>query len=485
MLDLLVRSLRSVPGMLFATPWLLLAQTPPAPVPTPAPAPAQGQQEPGRQEPAPTPPAETPPAPPANQEPTPTQPPQGDAPAGERPERAGRSRRRGEAGEGERRGPFGQGGPGGPGGAQGGGPGQELTELPEFTPVAAPPLAGLDGKQSFWFTMYPNFLAQYDPTTDTLVRKVELKRGMFWSTRLTHDRKRMLVVTDQQQSIEVVDLATGTVQSEHPFREEGVILRIREVRECPGGVHWLVQTERVKKELDRYSFEAAQWLLYDSSTQKVVRKVRRLPDVLQRGASLSADGTTWQQQDDEGNLRFLDGRTFEELGKIDLRTPRYFGAGAIRLSGTDLLDRRDPMRALMLFTTTDPVETRRTSWGLCELDLKERRIVSVQEWGPQQSTWGLRIAHRKRIGAAMSGGFGRDDDRSELFLFDLTTGKKICEAIEEFRPRRSLVAISPDADKIYIGVAGSDFEVFDGQLKRLKTVELEGEIAGTIHVVDG
>lgn len=357
--------------------------------------------------------------------------------------------------------------------------------MPEFVPVAAPALAGLEGKQSFWFTMYPNFLAQYDPTTDTLVRKVELKRGMFWSTRLTHDRKRMLVVTDQQQSIEVVDLATGTVQSEHPFREEGVILRIREVRECPGGVHWLVQTERVKKELDRYSFEAAQWLLYDSSTQKVVRKVRRLPEVLQRGASLSADGAFWQQQDDEGNLRFLDGRTFDEVGRIDLRTPRFFGAGAIRLAGTDLLDRRDPQRALMLFTSTDPVETRRSSWGLCELDLKERRVVSVQEWGPQQSVWGLRIAHKKRIGAAMSGGFGRDDDRSQLFLFDLTSGKKICEAIEEFRPRRSLVAISPDADKVYIGTAGSDFEVFDGQLKRLKTVELDGEIVGTIHVVDG
>lgn len=47
------------------------------------------------------------------------------------------------------------------------------------------------------------------------------------------------------------------------------------------------------------------------------------------------------------------------------------------------------------------------------------------------------------------------------------------------------MAISPDADKVYIGVAGSDFEVFDGQLKRLKTVELDGEIVGTIHVVDG
>jgi len=177
-------------------------------------------------------------------------------------------------------------------------------------------------------------------------------------------------------------------------------------------------------------------------------------------------------------------------GKIDLKTPRHFGAGAIRLSGTDLLDRRDPARALMLFTSTDPVETRRTSWGLVELDLAGKKIVRVDEWGPSQSSWGLRVASRKPIGALMGGGgFGggdrNGDNRSRLLLFDLTNGKKIAEAFEEFRPRRSLVAISPDGDKVYMGVAGSDFEVFDGQLKRLKTVELDGEIVGRIHVVDG
>ncbi|HEU4418802.1 MAG TPA: hypothetical protein VFT55_07665, partial [Planctomycetota bacterium] len=70
-------------------------------------------------------------------------------------------------------------------------------------------------------------------------------------------------------------------------------------------------------------------------------------------------------------------------------------------------------------------------------------------------------------------------------LYDLKTGQKLAEGYEEFRPRRSLVAISPDADKLYIGTAGSDFEIFDAQCKRMKTVELEGEIVGRIYVVDG
>jgi hypothetical protein len=249
-----------------------------------------------------------------------------------------------------------------------------------------------------------------------------------------------------------------------------------------------VRTERVKKEIDRYAFEAAQWLLYDVANHKVVRKVARLPDALDRRAELSADGTQWLAQDSDGNLEFLDARTFKSQGKIDLKTPRFSGAGAIRLAGTDLLDRRDPKRALMLFTTTDPVETRRTNWGLVELDLAEKKVVRVDEWGPSQSTWGLRVASQKPVGCYMSGGFGGErsgDNRSRLVMVDMTNGAKIAEAFEEFRPRRSLVAISPAGDKVYIGVAGSDFEVFDAQLKRQKTVELDGEIVGRIHVVDG
>jgi hypothetical protein len=414
-------------------------------------------------------PAPTPPPTPA---PAPTE--QGTPPAGENrpqgPERQGPERRGGRRGPGRE---------------------QQSQELPEFTPVAAPSPLGLLGKQYFWFTMYPDLLVQFDPVTDTITKKVKLQHGMFWSSTLTQDRKRLLIVTDQQQSIEVVDLAEGTVLATHPFKEDTVTVRIRDVRECPGGVHWFVRVERVKKEIDRYSFEPSQWLLYDSANKKVVRKTPRLPDPIERNAQLSADGGSWITQDDDGNVLFLDGRKFNETGRIDLRTPRFFGAGALRLTGTDLLDRRDPNRALMLFTSQDPVEKSRTGWGMVELDLQKKLVVDVQEWGPQVGAFGMRVAPKKLVAAAMTGNFGggggggERDNKSRLLLYDLKNGQKLAEGYEEFRPRRSLVAISPDADKIYIGTAGSDFEVFDAQCKRMKTVELEGEISGRIYVIDG
>lgn len=359
--------------------------------------------------------------------------------------------------------------------------GSKSNDLPEFTPVAAPTLADLDQKkQFFWFTMYPDFLVKFDPTTDKVAQKVKLKGGMFWRTVLTHDRNRMLVVTNQQRSIEVVDLEKGELVDDHYFQEEGMILRIRSVRECPGGVYWLVQTDRVKKHLDRYSFEASEYLLYDSANKKTVRKLKKLPEGMSR-ARLSADGTRWIASKD-GDMVFLDARTLKEQARIELKTPRFFGAGAIRIGSTDLLDGRDPRRALMTFTTTDPVEKRRTNWGLVELDLENHKVLNVTEWGPSQSSWGMRIAHKKRIGVAMSGGRG---DERRMVTYDMQTGEKLAEAYHEFRPRRSLVAIAPDASKVYVGVAGSDFEVFDGKtLQRLPSVELEGEIVGRIYVVD-
>ena len=422
---------------------------PPTPVPTPTPQPA----------PPPTPaplPEPAPENPPANA--PRTEPPQGNG------ERGGR--RRGQGPQGER----------------------QNQDLPEFTPVAAPSPAALQGKQYFWFTMYPDFVVQYDPATDTVAKKVKLTSGMFWNTTLTHDRKRLLVVTGQQHTVEIVDLATAAVTSTHDFTEDGFVLRIRDVRELPGGLFWHVRVERVKKQIDRYSFEASQWLLYDTVNRKITRKNPKLPKALERNAAIAPAGTHWLTQDDDGNLLFLDARKLTETARIDLRTPRFFGAGALRLTGQDLLDNRDPVRARFLFTSTDPVEKGRTCWGVAEIDMENKRIVEVQEWGPQVSSWGLRIAHKKLIGAAMSGSFGGGsdrDNRTRLVLYDLRDGRKIVETYEELRPRRSLVAISPDADKIYIGTAGSDFEVFDAQLKRLKTVELEGEIVGRIFVVDG
>jgi hypothetical protein len=94
------------------------------------------------------------------------------------------------------------------------------------------------------------------------------------------------------------------------------------------------------------------------------------------------------------------------------------------------------------------------------------------------------VSRDAKLAVSSNGGWGGERE-SAIALHDLTTGKKVREFREEFRPRQTLSAIAPDGSKIYVGGAGSDFRVYDATtLKLLKVVEFDGEIQGQVFVVD-
>ncbi len=348
---------------------------------------------------------------------------------------------------------------------------------------APPPAASPSAK--FWFACYPDFLVEFDPKTDAVVRKVKLQNGMPWGVTLLFDRQHFAVITDQQQKIEVVDCKAGAVTAVHDFREDGYIIRLRGITELPGGAQWYVRTERIKKLPDRYEFEPGQNLLYDVVAKKVVRKLRRLPPILQRGARIAPDGASWHVFDREGNLQIVDPKTLKETAKIDLATPQFAGQGRLQLGRTDLWFGRDPKRYRMLCTFSDPVQHNRSSWGFVDIDLEQHTIAQMVEWGQGPSGFGTFVSRDAKVAVAMNGGFGGGDRKTTIQVYDLTSGKKLREFESEFRPRQALAAIAPDGSKLYIGGAGSDFQVYDTvTLQRLRTVEFDGEVYGQVHVVD-
>jgi len=351
---------------------------------------------------------------------------------------------------------------------------------PAAKPAAKPP--------QFWFGSYPDFMVQFDPGRDEIARKIKLQNGMPWGVTLLADKRRFAVITDQQKKVEVVDIDAGAVTSVHDFSENDVIVRVRSVMEIPGGTQWYVRTDRVKKLPDRYEFEPSNYLLYDVAQKKVVRKLRRLPQILARGARISPDGQTWHVFDRDGNLLVVDPKTLKETGKIDLMTPRFAGQGRLSIGRTDLFAGRDPKKYRMLCTLSDPVQHNRSSWGYVDIDLEHNTISDLVEWGQGPGGFGTYVARDAKVAAAMTGGFG-DNDRDRkltIQLYELETGKKLREFREEFRPRQSLSAIAPDGSKLYVAGAGSDFQVFDcTTLQKVKTVELDGEIYGQVYVLDG
>src|SRR5712671_3156202 len=270
----------------------------------------------------------------------------------------------------------------------------------DTTPTPPPAAAAKPKKQFFYFGMHPDLFAQYDPETDQVVRKVKFKNGMAWDSTLSHDKQRFFVVTGQQHKIEVIDRASMEVVSEHDFVEQGYILRIRDVRELPGGTHWYVRVERIKQQIDRYSFDPSQQLLYNVAEKKVEKRLRRLPEVIDRMAQISPDGTMWHALADDGDIAVIDPKTMKEVGRIDLHTPQAGGMGPMRTMAQDLFDGQNPDAYRMLYTMQDPVQKNRSMWGLVDIDLKSNKVAKVEEWGVSPGIgFGLRIAANKKVAA--------------------------------------------------------------------------------------
>lgn len=356
-----------------------------------------------------------------------------------------------------------------------------------FGPVGKGP-APHKGDPQFYFATYPDFVVQFDPKTDEIVRKIKLQNGMPWGATLLHDQQRFAVITDRQTKIEIVDRAKGEVTDVHDFAEEGYIIRVRSVMEHPGGARWYVRTERIKKEIDRYKFERGQYLLYDPAEKKVEKKLKRLPRALSSGARISPDGKYWHVFARGGDLRVLEPETLKEVGKVDLSTPLFTGMGRLNLGRTDLFFGENPKMYRMLCTVSDPVQRNRTAWGYVDIDLDSYEIGDFVEWGRGPSGWGTYVARDAKLAVANAGGFGGrgGSSKSTIALYDLETGRKLRDMDVSMRPRQSLSGISPDGTKIYIGGAGSDFQVYNAEtMEKIKVVELDGEIYGRIHVLDG
>jgi hypothetical protein len=357
------------------------------------------------------------------------------------------------------------------------------TSAPPQDPVAAAPAVPA---AHFWFAAYPDFMVEFDPVTDTVVKKIQLQNGMSWGVTLLFDRQHFAVITDTQRKVEIVDCKQGAVASVHDFSEEGVIVRVRSISELPGGTQWYVETDRVKKLVDRYEFQPAQTLLYDVGERKIVRKMRRMPQILSRGARISPDGLSWHVFDRDGNLQIVDPKTLKETGKIDLATPQFAGQGRISLRRTDLLFGRDPNKYRMLCSYSDPVQHSRSSWGYVDIDLQQKKITDMVEWGQGPSGFGSYLSRDAKLTVSSNGGWGGGSDRkTTIQLYDLENGKKLREFQTEFRPRQSLAAIAPDGSKVYVGGAGSDFQVFDAvTFQLLRVVEFDGEIQGQVYMLD-
>lgn len=345
-------------------------------------------------------------------------------------------------------------------------------------------------KSYFWFRCFPDLLVKYDPVTDKEVGRVKTINGVCWGAYLSHDRKRIMVTTEKRSRIEEIDLVKMEVAEEHDFAENGYIIRIGSFRECPGGKKWYVRLDRIKINVDTFDILDPEWVLYNKEESEIEKRMKEMPRAIRSGARISPCGTKWHVFAN-GNIKIVDPETLKEEGEIDLKTPRYSGMGPLSVRGTDLFNHRNPDAYRLLYSMRDPVKTSRTIYGVVDVSIKEKKVTKVTEWGWAPSAFSWRLSRDGKRGVASAGGFrGRGggnlagDPSVNLVLWDMETGKKLAEKRSIVRNGLSLTAFSPDGTKAYLTGRGHEFWVFDQNLEHIKTVEMPGEIDGSIFVVD-
>ncbi len=356
---------------------------------------------------------------------------------------------------------------------------------------ASPDAAAQEPKKTyFWLRVWPDFLVKYDVETDRVVQKVKSKNGVSHGTTLSFDKKSFFMITGKRGFVEVLDVTKGEIVEEHSFAENGRIIRVSQIKECPGFTHWYVKIDRVKQELDHYVIEKPEWLYYNVAEKKIEKRMKDLPRAIRRGSRISPCGKKWHIF--SRDVSVVNAETLEEEGKIELSTPLYAGMGPISVSsGMDFYDYKDPTAYRMLYTMRDPVRKNRSLGGVIELDMEKFEIRNIEEWGASLRTRGFRVTKDKSIGIT-TGGFGRGggrqsdgvDPKVTFLTYSLKDGKKLLETTVDSRNGLRLAAISPDGEKIYMTGRGHELVVYDSQHRYMKTVELDGETDGSIYVLE-
>lgn len=349
---------------------------------------------------------------------------------------------------------------------------------PETRPAPEPRVTG--GKPYFFFRMWPDFLAKFDPEADTVVAKTKFRKGVGYEVALSHNRRKVYVVTGKQAFIETIDLAAMEVEAAHSFEENGFIVRIDRIMEIPGSESLYVRLEKTERALDRYEPKDPVWIKYTLRNRKKGEEMKELPAAIRRGARISPDGRKWHVFGQD--VVVVDPETLKEEGRIKLSEPAFFGAGRMSLRGDDLFDGRNPDAYRMIYSMTDPVKKNRRFMGRVDLDLKSMTVGEVRDWGADAGVWGFAVSGDGKRGVGQKGGGGGSDEggggeNEEKFVaYDLDSGKRIGESSVKVRTGVRLVALSPDGKKAYLAGRGHEFTVLDERLQVAKIVALDHEI---------
>jgi len=327
---------------------------------------------------------------------------------------------------------------------------------------------------------YPNSVLVVDEAKGQIVDRIPLTTGLPVSLRLSQDRKKIYVTTNDHSGIEVIDIATRKVINSFELDTATKKYRLGGGAPDPEGKVLYTTTTEITKMIDRYEIGRPKYTVIDLAEKKIARTV----DMPQEdnngfgggrgggGFEVSPDGKYLYQFRD--SVVILNASDFKEVERIQLSKPELPGNEIVGFGG--LLDSiNEPGQRVTLFNTSDPVVHNRV-FGIGRFDLTTRKFDFTPIGPAPAAMAGFHVAPDKKSAFTIIANGMHGNKRCEFWAFDLTTNRIAHTAEVPCRSRFSFGA-STDGKKLYLYGAGFEIEVYDAvTLKYERTWDLSNDV---------
>jgi DNA-binding beta-propeller fold protein YncE len=313
-----------------------------------------------------------------------------------------------------------------------------------------------------------------------VVDRIPLVTGLPTSIRLSMDKKKIYVTTNDHSGIEVVDVATRKVTNHFVLNTPTKHFRFNGGTPDPTGKFFYTTTTEINKLSDHYDIGKPKYTIIDLEGQKIAKTFDMAREDENQGGGgrtgmdISKDGKYLYQFRDK--VVILSTADFKVVDRIDLAKPEEPGLENVGFGG--LLDSiAEAGQHISLFNAADPYVHNRV-FGIARFDLDSRH-VDFNPIGPApQSMTGLQVSPDKKNAWAVVSTGTLGNKRCEFWHFDVTTDK-VVERSEFSCKSRFSFGMSANGKKLYIYGASFEIEVYDAAtMKYERTWDLNNDITG-------
>jgi DNA-binding beta-propeller fold protein YncE len=326
---------------------------------------------------------------------------------------------------------------------------------------------------------YPDAVIVFDEAKGEIVERIHLDTGLPTSMRLSQDKSRIFVTTNDHAGVEVIDVASRKVLNHFVLDGGNKRYRFNGGVPSPDGKLLYAVTTEITKQIDRYEIGKPKYTVVDLEQQKIARTADLAPEDERAvggggrggGFQISPDGKYLYQFRD--SIVILNSSDFKVVDRIPLSKPDLPTMDSISFGG-QLDSIAEPGMYVSVFNSSDPIVHSRL-FGIGRFDLNTRKM-DFSPIGPAPAGMtGLHVAPDKKAAYTMVSNGAHGNRRCELWAFDLANNHLAKTSETPCRTRFSF-GMSADGKKLYIYGAGFEIEVYDAAtLKYERTWDLNND----------